>query len=72
MIVSELIKELNKHPQDMIVLGRGYESGFNDIEGIRITTLVKCDNSWYDGNYQYPDVPSGTPIEDQKEYLTIG
>ena len=71
MLVSELIEVLQQLPQDKTVLGRGYESGYNEITDIDTETLVKCDNSWYDGDYQDVQYPSGTPMEDAKEYICL-
>lgn len=74
MNVQELISKLSKYSNDMIVVGRGYESGFNDVEDIEVETLVKCDVPWYDGEYQnmYNDKPStGTAVDTPKEYLCL-
>lgn len=71
MIVSELIEKLDKLPKDMLVLGRGYESGYNDLDEVTTQTLVKCDNAWYDGNYQDLDSHSGTPVDEPKAYICL-
>lgn len=71
MIVSELIKTLTELPQDYIVLGRGYEDGYDAIEDVDVETLVKCANAWYDGEFQEPESPMGTPIEASKEYICL-
>lgn len=71
MIVSDLIKELTKLPQDKTILGRGYESGFNKIEAVTTQTLVKCDTDWFDGDYQ--DATDGfyKQIDTPKEYICL-
>ncbi len=71
MIVSDLIKELEKLPKDMFVVGRGYESGYNDIDEVDIQTLVRCDNDWYDGEYQEPSSFSGKPIDLPEKYICL-
>ena len=54
MIVSELIELLQKYKPEARVLGRGYESGYNDVE-FRILGVVKNpDDAWYEGDYLLP------------------
>lgn len=72
MIVSELIKELEKLPQDKIILARGYENGWNDIEQVYNETLVKCNGHWYDGTYQEEsDYNIPRRIDVPKEYICL-
>lgn len=53
MIVSELIEQLKLMPQDLIVLTRGYESGFDAVEGVQNVKVYKDDEpNEYDGEYQ--------------------
>ena len=40
MKVNELIAQLQKAPQDALIVVRGYESGFDDIDGVTPITLV--------------------------------
>lgn len=55
MTVAELIARLNEFPQDMLVLGRGYETGFDPIETVETVEVVKQkDPSWWDGEYDTP------------------
>lgn len=67
MIVKELIEFLSTKPQDMLILQRGYESGWNDISGAEIELVEhKPDGAWYDGEYQdvwYPEDPEIKSIE---------
>jgi len=52
MIVSELIEQLKQLPQDSLVLARGYESGYNEVDKAEVITVVKMiDNESYDGDY---------------------
>ena len=40
-------------PQDSLVLGRGYESGYDASEQVFRQSVAHCPgNSWYDGKYQ--------------------
>lgn len=74
MIVSELIKEFEKLPQDMMVLGRGYESGYNEIENINTFNLLKCRSEWWDGDYQHVDgmmSANSNPLDTPKEYICL-
>lgn len=53
MTVEELIKKLEAFPPAMRVLGRGYESGWEDIEDIEQHNVYYFpDNPWYEGKYQ--------------------
>ena len=58
MTVAELIEELNKLPQDMLVLVPGYEGGYDNIEVQRNGAVVLDDNwdgqeklHWYNGRH---------------------
>lgn len=58
MTVAELIEELNKLPQDMLVLVPGYEGGYDNAEVQRNTAVLLNDNwdgqekiSWYNGRH---------------------
>jgi hypothetical protein len=56
MIVSELIEQLTKLPQDALVLARGYESGYNSIKSVgNLIVLKRTNNDWYDGEYSHED-----------------
>ncbi len=55
MIVSELIDKLKTYPAQTIILGRGYESGYNSIENVELQNVLHIpDGAWYDGEYQEP------------------
>ncbi len=55
MIVQELIDKLKDFPPQTKVLGRGYESGWSDIEDIELIDVLHIpDGPWYDGDYQAP------------------
>lgn len=52
MLVCELIEKLKAIPQDQIVLGRGYESGYDPINGVFQCKVYHIpDHNWYDGEY---------------------
>jgi hypothetical protein len=51
MTVAELIEELNKLPQDMLVLVPGYEGGYDNIE-IQNNGAVLRDENW-DGQEKF-------------------
>jgi hypothetical protein len=68
MTVAELIEELNKLPQDMLVLVPGYEGGYDNAEVCRNTAVLLNDNwdgqekiSWYNGRHS----TSFSPTEDE-------
>jgi hypothetical protein len=70
MTVAELIEELNKLPQDMLVLVPGYEGGYDNIEVQRNGTVVLDDNwdgqekfYWYNGRHAtyYKDMEGDEP-----------
>jgi len=68
LIVKELIEKLQSYPPEMRVLGRGYESGYNDIDDVEMFDVHHCtDNPWYDGEYQ--DIKSYNEGEHQQ--LTV-
>ena len=54
MRVSELVKYLQTCPQDALVLGRGYETGYDEIDEAseRFVHYIP-DANWYDGDYDY-------------------
>lgn len=59
MLVRELIERLNEFPPDMLVLGRGYESGYNDLDTVMSQTLYHHPNNpWYEGEFQDSDYES--------------
>ena len=58
MTVAELIEELNKLPQDMLVLVPGYEGGYDNVEVQRNGTVLLDENwdgqekfYWYNGRH---------------------
>ena len=58
MKIKELIKILEKYPQDLEIMVSGYESGYDEIseKRIRKTTLKKVNNSNdYDGDFEEID-----------------
>jgi len=68
MTVAELIEELNKLPQDMLVVVPGYEGGYDNVEIQRNTAVLLNDNwdgqekiSWYNGRHSM----SFGPTEDE-------
>ena len=52
MTVSELISELMNFPQDLKVVVRGYENGYNEIVTLKKkTVLLNGEAEWWDGEY---------------------
>lgn len=57
MTVEELIEKLQGYPPTMRVLGRGYESGWNDLYNVEALNVnYYPDNPWYEGQYQDNDL----------------
>jgi hypothetical protein len=61
MTVAELIEELNKLPQDMLVLVPGYKCGYDNAEVQRNTAVFLDDNwdgqekfYWHNGRHSMP------------------
>ena len=53
MKIKELIEQLKKYDLEMLVVARGYESGWDDINIIKEEILIEENNSWYEGKYSY-------------------
>jgi hypothetical protein len=55
MKIKELIEQLKKYDPEMLVVARGYESGWDDIDIIKEQILIEWEynDSWYDGKYSY-------------------
>ena len=52
MKVYQLIEALLLQPQDLDVVVRGYESGYNDANFVLIRDLlVNVGNAWYEGDH---------------------
>lgn len=52
MLVHELISQLLKMPQEVMVLVEGYEGGFNEVLGCLECNSSKLpNNSWWHGDY---------------------
>jgi len=74
MTVAELIEELNKLPQDMLVLVPGYECGYDNVE-VRPNTAVRLNDnwdgqeklSWYNGRHSM----SFGPTEDEITHCVV-
>ncbi len=64
MIVSELIEELRKLPQDAVVVVNGYEGGVRTVKDAKPTVIaVDVNTEWYYGEHEqyiegasYPDL----------------
>jgi len=53
MKVSELIKNLQKLPQELEVIVNGYENGFDDVIEIELKHIDKNINTnWWDGRHE--------------------
>ena len=54
MTVKELRQKLEGLPEDMEVLGRGYESGYDSLKHVQIQELVPREDAgaWYEGAWQ--------------------
>jgi hypothetical protein len=70
MTVAELIEELNKLPQDSMVVIPGYEGGYDNPD-VSTGTLVENDNwdgqekfYWYNGRHAvyYVDMVGDQPV----------
>jgi ribosomal protein RSM22 (predicted rRNA methylase) len=54
--IKELKELLNNYPDDMLVVVRGYEGGFDDISDTAVITLKRDANSdWYYGAHKKID-----------------
>jgi len=55
MKIKELIEQLKKYDPEMLVVVRGYESGWDDIDIIKEQILIKLkyNDSWYEGKYSH-------------------
>ena len=52
MKIKELIEQLKKYDPEMLVVARGYESGWDDINIIKKEILIEEENNpWYEGKY---------------------
>ena len=46
MTVSELLAKLHGLPEDMLVVVRGYEGGYDDVRDVRMLKLELNPNAW--------------------------
>jgi hypothetical protein len=54
MTVKELIEQLEKQPQDRIVVIRSYESGCDKAVSLEVVLVEEdSEHSWWDGSYAY-------------------
>lgn len=52
MIVSELIEKLQTLPPDALVVGEGYEDGYDTIKRVSVITVEENpQQEWYLGQY---------------------
>lgn len=72
MTVAELIEELNKLPQDMLVVVDGYEGGYDNAEVQRNGAIVLNSNwdgkekfYWFDGRHAtyYKEMEGDEPVQ---------
>ena len=67
MTVKDLIEELEKLPQDALVLGRGNEEGYDPIRDAILTEVIKfTNNEWWRGDYD----PFNKEEDDPKDKVT--
>ena len=60
MNVKELIKYLEKFPQDMSVMVRGYEGGFSDLDDGEVKLIQRdVHTESYYGTHGYPSESGG-------------
>lgn len=52
MTVAQVIEALSALPGEMRVVGRGYESGYDDIDVDLIEVTHHPDNPYYEGKFQ--------------------
>lgn len=65
--VKDLRKLLEEYPDDMRVIIRGYEGGFNDVRGIKTVEIkLNVHESWWMGKH---DEPSHGEAADEKALL---
>ena len=58
MTKKELVEALKDLPDDLPILTRGYESGYDLSREVRVETLFRDPNPvWYEGEYQESDCP---------------
>ncbi|GAA4649274.1 hypothetical protein GCM10023116_15480 [Kistimonas scapharcae] len=56
MTIKELIQHLSKHPDDLHVMVRAYEQGFDIVSQLERATLFKNPTDHeYEGNFIYQD-----------------
>lgn len=56
MKVAELIELLKSMPQDATVVGRGYESGYDEIDYVKSKLLIQVPNAArWEGAYERDD-----------------
>lgn len=70
MLVSELIRELEKYDPKLPVIQSGYEGGVDDVERVVLTKIaLNVNKAWYYGkhetvdNYGYRDLSEYTQVE---------
>lgn len=65
MTVKDLIERLKDQPDDLRVLVRGYEGGFNDIGFIeQIPIKLNANSAWYYGKHEEVEM-------DEKDEIAI-
>ena len=53
MLVSDLIRELEKYDPNLPVIRNGYEGGVDDIEGVNLTKIaLNVNTQWYVGKHE--------------------
>jgi hypothetical protein len=53
MTIAELIEKLQKYPQDLRVVVRGYEGGVDDVDYVEETEIYLNHNTaWYYGKHE--------------------
>lgn len=67
MTVKELIERLSLLDSDLLVVGRGFEEGYDDV-GVSIKPIVDTQGpdgkeSWWNGRYDDADYREGEPLD---------
>ena len=63
MTVTELIHQLQKMPQDALVVTEGYETGFEPIKKVELLKVEdNISRQWWDGKYEKSDKPDALQV----------
>ena len=72
MKVKELIKKLQKLPQDSLVMGSGYEGGYYDIEELSEAEMVlNVNTESYYGPHEEVSTESPDELKGKKKVMAV-